>query len=61
MKKRGGQTKPVEEKKENRTVGLQRKLWAQVDKIPGSLAEKMGMITVAGLNALGEFDHEIKL
>jgi len=58
MKQRGGQRKPVEEKKENRTVGLPRNVWAQVDKIPGSLAGRMLLIVVAGLDALGGFDHD---
>ena len=43
MKKRGGQRKPVEEKSENRTVGLPHKTWAQVDKMPGTLAGLLPM------------------
>jgi len=58
MKKRGGQRKPMEEKSENRTVGLPRKLWAPIDKMPGSLAGRMRLIVIAGLQALGGFDHE---
>ena len=53
MKKRGGQRKPVEEKSENRTVGLPHKTWAQVDKMPGTLAGRMRIIVAAGLDALG--------
>ena len=52
-KQRGGQRKPQEEKSENRTVGLPRKLWEQVDKMPGTLAGRMRLIVVAGLDALG--------
>ena len=51
MKKRGGQRKPVEEKSENRTVGLPHKTWAQVDKMPGTLAGRMRIIVAAGLQA----------
>jgi len=50
-KQRGGQRKPLEEKSENRTVGLPRKLWAQVDKMPGTLAGRMRLIVAAGLQA----------
>jgi len=53
----GGQRKPEQEKSENRTVGLPRKVWAQVDKMPGSLAGRMRLIVIAGLDALGGFDH----
>jgi len=53
MKQRGGQTKPPEEKSENRTVGLPHKTWAQVDKMPGTLAGRMRIIVAAGLDALG--------
>ena len=52
-KQRGGQRKPQEEKSENRTVGLPRKLWEQVYKMPGTLAGRMRLIVVAGLDALG--------
>ena len=57
-KKQGGQRKPVEEKSENRTVGLPKKLWAPIDKMPGSLAGRMRLIVIAGLDALGGFDNE---
>ena len=52
-KQRGGQRKPQEEKSENRTVGLPKKLWAPIDKMPGSLAGRMRIIVAAGLDALG--------
>jgi len=57
-KKQGGQRKPMDEKSENRTVGLPKKLWAPIDKIPGSLAGRMRLIVIAGLDALGGFDNE---
>ena len=51
MKKRGGQRKPLEEKKENRTVGLPHNVWADVDRLPGTLAGRMRIIVAAGLQA----------
>ena len=57
-KKQGGQRKPEPEKSENRTVGLPKKLWAPIDKMPGSLAGRMRIIVAAGLDALGGFDNE---
>ena len=53
-KKQGGQRKPMDEKSENRTVGLPKKLWAPIDKMPGSLAGRMRIIVAAGLDALEE-------
>ena len=57
-KKQGGQRKPMDEKSENRTVGLPKKLWAPIDKMPGSLAGRMRIIVAAGLDALGGLDNE---
>jgi len=52
-KKQGGQRKPLEEKKENRTVGLPHNVWEDVDRLPGTLAGRMRIIVAAGLDALG--------
>jgi len=52
-KKQGGQRKPLEEKSESRSIVLPRKTWAQVDKMPGTLAGRMRLIVTAGLDVLG--------
>jgi len=51
-KQRGGQRKPIEEKSESRSIVLPHKTWAQVDKMPGTLAGRMRLIVAAGLQAL---------
>jgi len=52
-KKQGGQPKPAYLKTSHRTVNLPQHLWDEVDVIPGTLAGKMRLIVVAGLDAMG--------